>query len=292
VPGLGVVGAAWATVIAQALAVALYLWMILSSRRNALLRVRWPFRVDWRLQGKLLRIGVPSGAQFLLATVGLGLTYRAVRPFGAEVSAAVGVGFRILQSMLYPAISVAAAAASLTGQNTGARRAGRVRETLYLAAALGVGVTLVQWLALIAAPRFWLGIFADDPAIVEAGTSYLLISGLAMVFGGFAVVVTFASQALGRTMLPLLAAVVRVVLFGAALLAMDLWLRPSPELIFLGYTAAVVVESGVLGWIFRGMLRGTRAWEAAPEDSLGSGATPPVALASAAPSEASSGAAP
>jgi Na+-driven multidrug efflux pump len=257
---MGVTGAAWATVIAQALAVGYFLWLILASRGNTLLRARWPFRLDWAMQGRILRIGVPSGVQFMLAAVSLALTYRAVRPFGAEVSAAVGVGFRILQAALFPAIAIGAAAASVAGQSTGARLAARVRETLAWAAAMAAGITLALWLVLVAAPEFWMRGFADEPGILAAGASYLTYAGFANVLFGFGVVVTFCSQAMGRTMLPTLAVAVRVAVYAAALTALGRWLGSTPERVFLCFAGTVAVEAGVLVWIYRDLARITRGW--------------------------------
>jgi putative MATE family efflux protein len=262
VPALGVAGAAWATVIAQALASAVFFWLILFERRNALLRVRWPFRLDFAVQGRILRIGLPSGAQFILTMAGLALTFRAVRPFGAEASAAVGVGFRVLQTALYPPLSVAAAAASLVGQNTGARIASRVRQTLAWAVGAAVAICLVEWAVLAVAPRFWMSFFAVDPAIVSLGASYLLINGGGNAFIAFGVVLTFCSQAMGRTVPPLLAALSRVASYAAMLLIWDRLVGLEPVTVFWCAVLSLVLESLALSAILASLVRITRGWGA------------------------------
>jgi putative MATE family efflux protein len=266
VPAFGVAGAAWATVIAQSLAVLAFLWMILVSPRNTLLRVRRPLRLDGALQWGILRIGIPSGLNFLLGSIALGFTYYALRPFGAPVAAALGVGFRILQAIVYPAISVAAATASVTGQNTGARRATRVRQTLAWGVGMAVAITAAQYAVLLVAPHFWVSVFADDPAIVDAGVSYIVINGVAMILIACTVTVTFASQAMGRAMWPMMALVMRVGAYAVLLLALQHLGLISPETVFWAYVGAVGAETLVIACIAAGLLRVTRGWEREPAE--------------------------
>jgi Na+-driven multidrug efflux pump len=199
--------------------------------------------------------------QFLLTMFGLGLTYRAVRPFGADASAAVGVGFRLLQTALYPPLSVAAAAASLVGQNTGARIGSRVRETLGWAIGAAAGICLVEWSVLAAAPEHWIRLFTDAPGIVALGASYLRINGGGNILIAFGIMITFCSQAMGRTLPPLLAATARVAAYALLLAIWDRYFGLEAVTVFWCSVGGLVLESGATMAILLRLVRITRAWQ-------------------------------
>lgn len=259
VPAFGVAGAAWATVIAQGLAMGVYFWLILLSPRNTLLRVRLPIRLSAGLVARQLRIGLPAGAQMLLATVALAMTYRAVRPFGADATAAVGVGFRLLQSAIFPAVAVGAACASMVGQNHGAGMGTRVRQTVGWAMALALLVMGVELTALLTAPDFWIGLFAAEPGVISIGARYLTINGFGHALVAYSLIATFSSQAMGRTLWPLLAVTSRVALYLALLLAVDAWYRHWLDGVFWAHLAAMILEAALMTWILAGLFRATVA---------------------------------
>jgi Na+-driven multidrug efflux pump len=92
----------------------------------------------WRPQlatwGRLLRVGLPAGGEFALVFIYMGLMYWIIRRFGPGAQAGFGIGQRIMQSMFLPAMAVAFATAPIVGQNFGAGKFARVRETFSLAA--------------------------------------------------------------------------------------------------------------------------------------------------------------
>ncbi len=259
VPALGVAGAGLATFIAQCAALAGYLWIVLGSKRNRLVVVRRPFTWNWKIAGQIFRIGIPSAVQNLLMMAGLLIMYRFLRGFGGEATAAVGVGFRVIQTAIFPGVAIASAVASLVGQNYGAGRYSRVR------AALGWGVlyvTLVfsfEYAVILIQPRFWVSLFAQEPVIVDLGAQYLVITGagtLPIYAASF--IAIFGSQGLGRTMAPLVAGVLRTATGLALLVAADRWLDLTVPMIFWIGTIATVVEVslmwGVLARLWRRVL--------------------------------------
>ncbi len=216
-PRLGLLGAGYATALAQGAGALAYAWQILGSRRGHLLVLRRPFRLEWPVLWRLVRIGAPSGTQYLLFSAMLMLTYRYVGPFGAPATAAVGIGFRIIQSAVMPCVAIGAAVAALVGQNYGARHVGRVKSAILWGLLYTVGVGLFETAVLALAPRFWVSLFSSDPEILGIGAVYLVISSLILPPNAFGLIATFTSQGLGRTFAPMLAVFVRVGYFVAAL---------------------------------------------------------------------------
>ena len=80
-------GSCAATTLAAVLGLVWYL-----GRASTYLRIDWAqWRPDWALWRRMLAIGLPSGAEFLIMSLILGLIYWVIRPFGAEAQAGLGV---------------------------------------------------------------------------------------------------------------------------------------------------------------------------------------------------------
>jgi Na+-driven multidrug efflux pump len=108
---LGVYGAALATLIATAAAVlGLMVYLV---RGKTFLRLRFrDWRPDLTTWRKMLGIGLPAGAEFLLLSITIGVTYAVTRQFGAEAQAGFGIGSRLpgeLVSLFSPVPGVVAA---------------------------------------------------------------------------------------------------------------------------------------------------------------------------------------
>jgi len=129
-------------------------------------------RRQWRPESQtwkeLLRIGLPAGGEFLLLFLVAGTIYWCARGFGAEAQAGIAIGLRVMQSIFLPAMAVSFAATPVAGQNFGARRADRVRETFRSAAWISAGVMflltlLCQWSLLCS--------FTRSPATLRSSRS-------------------------------------------------------------------------------------------------------------------------
>ncbi len=77
----------------------------------------------------MLGIGLPAGAEFGLMAVYLLIVYMISRPFGAAAQAGFGIGLRIVQALFMPVVALGFAVAPVAGQNFGAGKGTRVRQT-------------------------------------------------------------------------------------------------------------------------------------------------------------------
>ena len=98
----------------------------------------WPPRLT--LWWNMVKIGLPAGGEFAMMAVYLFVVYHVIRPFGAEAQAGFGIGQRIVQAGFMPVVALAFGVAPVAGQNFGARKADRVRETYRTA--LWLAITL------------------------------------------------------------------------------------------------------------------------------------------------------
>jgi putative MATE family efflux protein len=214
---LGVAGAALSTFVAIAIGVA---WMVLYFLpADAYLRfapATWKPQVG--LWAEMLKIGLPAGAEFALMAVYLMLVYVVSRPFGAAAQAGFGIGMRVLQACFLPVVALGFAVGPVAGQNFGARKPERVRQTFREGAMLAGGAMLV----LAALAGFFadvlIRIFSADPAAIAVGEEYLHIVAWNFVASGIIFVTSSMFQAMGNTIPSLMASVTRIVLVAVPVL--------------------------------------------------------------------------
>src|SRR3989440_4688530 len=182
-PSLGVTGAALATFIS--ILVADVLMIIYFEKKYHYLRFRVPlFRPQIKTWGKMLRIGVPAGAEFVLLFVYILLVYAIIRGFGPAAQAGFGIGARAMQALFLPVVALSFAVSPVVGQNCGGRHADRVRHSLYSAIGIASLMMLVLTVITYLAPAALIRIFSRDPRVIAFGSDYLRIVSLNFVSAG------------------------------------------------------------------------------------------------------------
>jgi putative MATE family efflux protein len=248
---LGVRGAALASFIA--IVGGLVAFVLYFRRPASPLRFR---RADWRPQpllwGRILRIGLPAGGEFLIIAAYAVVVYGIIRPFGAAAQAGFGIGVRVMQSLFLPAIAIGFSAAPVAGQNFGAGLGERVRQTFYVGAAMSGIVMIVITLLCHIAPSAMIALFNanDDPAVTHFGTEYLRIISWIFVASGVIFVSSSVFQGMGHTLPALASSALRLAAF--AVPAILLSQRPGFEMRHVWYISVgsvlvqLVVNVGLL----------------------------------------------
>jgi len=163
--------------------------------------------------GRLLRIGLPAGGEFALMFVFMGVMYSVTRRFGADAQAGFGVGMRVMQCLFLPAMAVSFATAPIVGQNFGAGKFNRVRETFTIAALTG-GV-IMALLSLLAQWRAGslIRFFTSDPVAQAVGAQFLHICSWNFVATGLVFTCSGVFQGLGNTMPAVISSATRLLSF-------------------------------------------------------------------------------
>lgn len=240
---LGVAGAALATFVSIAIGA---FWMTLYFRPKGAYLVFMP--ADWKpkvgLWAALLRIGLPAGAEFALMAVYLFVVYVISRPFGAAAQAGFGIGMRILQAGFMPVVALGFAVAPVAGQNFGARKPERVRETFQSAILMATGAMLLLAVACHLAPAAMIRFFSPDPQVIAVGDEYLRIVSWNFVASGIVFVCSSTFQAMGNAVPSLISSFVRVA--AVALPAFLLARLPGFELRWVWYLTVASVTLQML----------------------------------------------
>ena len=209
---LGTAGAGLASSIAVAFGVlCLWVYFVRLEHYVALHPRQWV--PHWGLIGRILNIGLPAGGEFLMMFVILGVIYWVIRSFGPAAQAGFGIGGRVMQAMFLPVMAIAFAVTPVAGQNFGAGRLERVRETFrtgaILSSALMLLITLVcQW-----RPEWFIYAFTRAPEVVAVGGPYLRIISWNFIATGLIFTCSGLFQALGNTWPSLLSSASRLLTF-------------------------------------------------------------------------------
>ncbi len=209
---MGVAGAGLASTLSVAVGVViLYLYFNRLEKYVAVHRDQLRPRFEtWR---RLLGIGLPSGGEFLLMFVIMAVIYGTIRNFGPDAQAGFGVGSRLMQAIFLPAMALAFAVAPVAGQNFGAQRYDRVRETFRSAVVMSSVLMLVLTVACQWQPAWLVAAFAQDPGVVAVGAVYLSTVSWNFVASGIVFCCSGMFQALGNTVPSLVSSASRLVTF-------------------------------------------------------------------------------
>ena len=207
---LGVAGAALATFVAVAIG---NVWLAHYFRRHGSYLTFSPSDMSPQrdLWTQMLKVGLPAGAEFGMMTVYLLVIYAVSRPFGASAQAGFGIGMRIIQACFMPVVALGFAVAPVAGQNFGARRAERVRQTFYVAAGMAAAGMVAVFLASQFAATSMMRVFTQEAAVISVGEEYLRIVSWSYTASGIIFVTSSMFQAMGNTIPSLISSFTRIV---------------------------------------------------------------------------------
>lgn len=202
-PRLGVTGAAVSTTIGRSIGILFQLYTL--RKGSAHLNILWR-HVRLKLESMLtiLRIASTGALQFLIATASWVVMIRTVQTFGAQATAGYTVAIRIVIFSILPSWGLGSAAATLVGQNLGARQPDRAERSVWRAAFFNmVFLGSVSVVFLLLAPQL-VGIFSSDPQVVHYGANCLRIISLCYLIYAYGMVIFQAFNGAGDTWTPTL----------------------------------------------------------------------------------------
>lgn len=200
----GLKGAAIATVIGRSTGV-LYQCYHLAKGTGSLKFHTYHFKFDAPVIRSLVQVAWPATLQFIIASGSWIVLARLVAESGGTLaSAGYQVAIRNVVFFILPAWGLSNAAATLVGQNLGAKQVGRAEESVYLSAkynAIFMGVVMLIFL-FFSTPIIRL--FSDNGEVVAYGARALQIIGAGYIFYGIGMVMTQALNGAGDTKTPTL----------------------------------------------------------------------------------------
>lgn len=173
----GVIGAAYATVISQGISAAGSI--IVGFRKNPYFRLtRADAKPHWETCRRCIATGIPIALQNAMISVSMIFLQRTANGFGETVMAAYTATMRVEQLVQQPFASLNAAVSTFAGQNIGAGLQKRVIRGYHRSMLVTVGFAVfIAGIFLLLGDQI-VGMFVDDPQVVEIGGKALRLSCL------------------------------------------------------------------------------------------------------------------
>lgn len=171
--GLGVAGAALATVFSQVISAALILIVLCRLPKEYRLH-RKHLRLHRELLKRILQIGLPAGLQFITFDLANLLIQSGINSFG-DITVAAWTAYiktDAITWMVSGAFGVAIT--TFVGQNFGAQKYARIRQSVWVCMAMSVSLMAVLSTLMLLARHFILGIYTTDTEVVRVGAYIML----------------------------------------------------------------------------------------------------------------------
>jgi MATE family multidrug resistance protein len=248
-PRMGVAGAAWSTVLVQALGAAIYVALILAPRHRREHATLGGWRLEPALLGRLLRFGLPTGLQYSLEVLAFGLFMVIVGRLGTAPLAATSIAFNLNMIVFLPMLGLGVAVSSLVGRYVGAERPELAERSTWSAFWMSLAYFVLCGLVYLLAPGALLAPYAAgaDPAsfpeVARLTTLLLRFVTLYSIFDMMNVVFAGGLKGAGDTTYPLVATILLgwVAMLGPTWLAVEsgaglfaAWMAPTAYVLVLG----------------------------------------------------------
>ena len=214
IPPLGVAGAGIATVTSFTCSTLALAWYVASGRTPITFALR-NVRFERRLFAEIVRVGAPAALTPILGNVTLAVLTGFVGTLGPTALAGFGAAVRLEYVQVPLTFGLGAGVLAMVGTNIGAGRIARAARIAWTAVAVAVSATASIGLLAFARPDIWIGLFSADPGVHTAGARYLQIMSVTYPFLGLGFMLSYAFNAAGRPLWPLIAIVTRVVIVAA-----------------------------------------------------------------------------
>ncbi len=200
-PELGIAGAAFATVIGRGTGVILQFYFLLNRKHRIGIALN-DFRIRISIIVKLARVSVGGVGQFLISTSSwIGLV-RIMSTFGSSVLAGYTIAIRVIIFTLLPSWGLSNAAATMVGQNLGAKKPKRAEKSVIVTSKINFFfLTFIALMFFMFAEKFIL-IFVSEHSVVAAGTDALRFLSFALPFYAIGMVMIQSLNGSGDTKTP------------------------------------------------------------------------------------------
>lgn len=201
VPAMGVEGAAIATNIGRGAGV-LYQLYYLAGDKGIIKIHRENIKIDRDIIIRLLKVSAGNVGQFLISTASWLFLARIIVNFGSAAFAGYQFAIRIIIFTILPSWGMANAAATLVGQNLGAKQPERAEKSVWTA-----GFLNMVFLGLISITFYFvsepvMGLFSSNAEVIRFGTQCLRIVAFGYVFYGYGMVIIQALNGAGDSKTP------------------------------------------------------------------------------------------
>ena len=221
---MGIAGAAWATVIAQTVAMFIVLKHF-SDKNKAFHFEKGIFKLDLRVAKDSLAIGMGPFLMNAAACLVTLFINQQLRDYSGDLGiGAYGICNRLIFMFIMICMGLNQGMQPIAGYNYGAKQYSRVKEVFWMTAKLGTVVTCICFIIGMFIPRVAVGIFTHDEALMDMASHGFRILVIGFPIVGFQMIGTNFFQCLGMVKKSVILSLSRQILFLLPLLyALPIW---------------------------------------------------------------------
>ncbi len=201
VPSIGVEGAAMATNIGRTAGV-LYQLYFLAGEKGIIKIRKENSKVDWDIIVRLLKVSAGNIGQFLISTTSWLFLARIIVTFGSAAFAGYQFAIRIIIFTILPSWGMANAAATLVGQNLGAKQPDRAEKSVWKAGFLNMVFLGFASIVFYFVSGSIMKLFSTNVEVIRYGTECLRIVAFGYVFYGYGMVIVQSFNGAGDSRTP------------------------------------------------------------------------------------------
>ena len=250
--GLGVAGAAMATVISQVIVFCVFIYMLFVKEHSYITFRLKDFSFSTDIIWDIVKVGLPASLSMIVMAIGQGVFNKILIHFSADTVAAYQVAGRLDMLVFLPIFSIAASLTTLVGMFFGAKEYDTLRFTIRYGITSAFCITLVSSAFLYIFADLTIGFFTDDDLIISIAVSFLKL--FSMVYPLIAIAITTGRvlQGLGKGLPVLIITVVRVLGVSAPLALFFIFYLGKPvEWVWYSMMISTVVAFSIsMVWLF------------------------------------------
>lgn len=194
-------GVAVATVIANLVSSVILGRKLLKSKLSVHIELN-ELRIDWKMLWRILKIGLPAGIQSAVFSLSNIIISSAINSLGKVTMAASSAAFNVEIMAYYILNSFGQACTTFVGQNYGAAQIDRCRKTLKLCIIEGIIITGTTMLIMLLTGKYLIGLFNNDPEVIEIGFTRLKIVYTSYIFSLLYEVMSSYMRGYGISLVP------------------------------------------------------------------------------------------
>jgi len=200
-PELGIEGAAIATNIGRGIGVCVQLIILFKGAKHIRILMSH-VQVQWDVMWNLIRTSLGGIGQLIIATSSWIGMVRIMSEFGSEALAGYTIAVRIFMFTFMPSWGLSNAAATLVGQNLGAKKPDRAEKSVWISGFANMAFMAAVSIVYLVFNEELMRIFTDDAAVIATGAKCLQIVSYGYLFYAWGMVMPQAFNGAGDTMTP------------------------------------------------------------------------------------------
>ena len=251
--GMGVEGAALASVVSQTIVFTIFVYMLFWREHAYISFDLRNFNFSTGLMKEILWVGIPSSISMIIMSFGQGVfNYILIDGYGPDAVAAYTISGRLDMLLFLPIMGIATGLVTTVGMFTGAKRIDKVKEIIIYGISRAFVIVAIASAVVYSAAPYIMGLFTDDKIIEDIGVGALRTLCFAYPFVGIAMPCGRIMQGLGRGLPVLVITALRVLLISAPLAYY--FANNGYDIVWIWYSIAISIGvSSIVGpiWVWK-----------------------------------------